>query len=228
MSKLQKLTEDDDIEAYFTTFERLMVAYEIPQRRWAFKLASELVGKAQQAYVSMSPEDSADYTQLKQAILRRYNVNKESYRQRFQSMKKESGESNRELATRLTDLARKWLKQCNTLDKLKDAIVLEQLVNTLPMDVQVWVRERKPKTSEEAGQLADDYLQARKQTNDQPWSAKKSIRCYRCKKLGHTAKECRGSSEPSRGTWSIYHQNLEVLGLHRLDELMRSLTSPKI
>ena len=45
--KVAKLTEDDDIEAYFTTFERLMVAYEIPQRRWAFKLASELVGKAQ-------------------------------------------------------------------------------------------------------------------------------------------------------------------------------------
>ena len=56
-------------------------------------------------------------------------------------MKKESGESNRELATRLTDLAGKWLKQCNTLDKLKDAIVLEQLVNTCthPLDVQVWV-----------------------------------------------------------------------------------------
>ena len=44
--KVAKLTEDDDIEAYFTTFERLMVAYEIPQRRWAFKLASQLVGKA--------------------------------------------------------------------------------------------------------------------------------------------------------------------------------------
>ena len=88
------------------------------------------------------------------------------------------GESNQELATRLTDLAGKWLKQCNTLDKLKDAIVLEQLVNTLLLNVQVWVRERKPKTSEEAGQLADDYLQVRKQTNDQPWSAMKSIRCY--------------------------------------------------
>ena len=65
-------------------------------------------------------------------------------------MKKESGESNRELATRLTDLAGKWLKQCTTVDKQKDAIVLEQLVNILPLNVQVWVRERKPKTGEEA------------------------------------------------------------------------------
>ena len=55
--KVENLTDDDDIEAYLTTFERLMVAYKIPQRRWAFKLASQLVGKAQQAYAAMSTED---------------------------------------------------------------------------------------------------------------------------------------------------------------------------
>ena len=81
--KVANLTDDDDIEAYLTTFERLMVAYKIPQRRWAFKLASQLVGKAQQAYAAMSTEDSANYMQLKQAILRRYNIMEESYRQRF-------------------------------------------------------------------------------------------------------------------------------------------------
>ena len=47
--KVPKLTEEDDIVAYITTFERLMTAYEIKQERWVFKLASNLVGKAQQA-----------------------------------------------------------------------------------------------------------------------------------------------------------------------------------
>ena len=41
--------------------------------------------------------------------------------------------------------------------------MLEQLVSTLPENVRIWVKERKPKTSIEAGQLADDYTQARKQ-----------------------------------------------------------------
>lgn len=43
--------------------------------------------------------------------------------------------------------------------------MLEQLVSTLPENVCIWVKERKPKTSTEAGQLADDYTQARKQNS---------------------------------------------------------------
>ncbi len=33
--RLTKLTDDDDIEAFLTTFERLMTAYEVPAPRWA-------------------------------------------------------------------------------------------------------------------------------------------------------------------------------------------------
>jgi hypothetical protein len=40
-------------------------------------------------------------------------------------------------------------------------MVREQLLNMLPEDVWLWVYERKPKTSAEAGALAEDYMQAR-------------------------------------------------------------------
>ena len=50
--KLTKLTEQDDIEAYIITFERMMAVYEVPCARWAYKLAPELTGKVQQAYVA--------------------------------------------------------------------------------------------------------------------------------------------------------------------------------
>ena len=59
--KLAKLAESDDIEAYLTTFERLMAAYEIDASRWAFLLAPQLTGKAQQAYAAMSQSDSSKY-----------------------------------------------------------------------------------------------------------------------------------------------------------------------
>ena len=42
--RVAKLTDRDDIEAYLTTFERLMSAYRVPKDRWIFKLAPQLSG----------------------------------------------------------------------------------------------------------------------------------------------------------------------------------------
>ena len=53
------------------------------------------------------------------------------------------------------------------------------LINTLPADVRVWVQEHKPKTSEAAAQLADDYLQARK-PNPLAASEERPIVCAKC------------------------------------------------
>uniref|UniRef100_A0A1X7U2K0 Uncharacterized protein n=1 Tax=Amphimedon queenslandica TaxID=400682 RepID=A0A1X7U2K0_AMPQE len=51
--KLTKLMDNDDIEAYLTTFERQKT---VPRGRWVFKLALQLSGRAQQAYATMAAE----------------------------------------------------------------------------------------------------------------------------------------------------------------------------
>ena len=56
----------------------------------------------------------------------------------------------RELATRLMDLLEKWMKENPERMGVLEA---EQLLNTLPTAVQIWVRERKPKMVAEAGQF---------------------------------------------------------------------------
>ena len=72
--KGHKSYEIDDIEAYLTMFEQLIVAYEVKKERWAFRLAPQLVRKVQQAYAGMSIADAGDYKKLKAAILRRYDI----------------------------------------------------------------------------------------------------------------------------------------------------------
>ena len=72
--RLTKLSEADDVEAYLTTFERMMTAFEVQKERWVFKLAPYLTGKAQQAYAAMAAEDASEYEYLKAAILKRYNM----------------------------------------------------------------------------------------------------------------------------------------------------------
>ena len=65
------------------------------------------------------------------------------------------------------------------------------MINTLPDDVKIWVKERKPQTSEEAGQLADDYAQARgKIAADRQPDKTSPIQCTVCKKRGHLAQDC--------------------------------------
>ena len=46
-----------------------MAAYEVPTSRWAFQLAPQLSGKAQQAYAALSGDAASDYKQIKEAIV---------------------------------------------------------------------------------------------------------------------------------------------------------------
>ena len=109
--KLMKLMDSEDIEALITTFERMMNVYGIQSTRWAHKLAPLLTVKAQQAYAAM---DARDYEKVKQAVLWRYDINEETYRQRFRGIKRKEGESYTEVTTRLNELARKWPEGCHT------------------------------------------------------------------------------------------------------------------
>eukprot|EP00731_Ephydatia_muelleri_P013583 Em0007g893a len=165
-AKLVKLTVQDDIESYLVTFERVMRAYEVKENRWAVKLAPQLTGKAQQAYAAMRAEDAGTYQLLKEAILRRYDISDETYRQRFRETVKKEDETVSELAVRLYDLLQKWTKDCKTVAEVRDLMVREQLLNALPRDLKIWVSERKPKTSTEAADMADNYVRARKQERD--------------------------------------------------------------
>ena len=76
---MTRLRESDDIEFYLTAFEHLMRSYDVPPARWTHKLVHQLIGKAQQAYVAMPPWQAGEYDKLKQMIIRRYDIDEESY-----------------------------------------------------------------------------------------------------------------------------------------------------
>ena len=67
---------------------------------------------------------------------------------------------------------------------------MEQVTECMPTGLRIWLKERKPKTIEEVGELADDYISARKSTKEAP------RRCHRSNKIGHVAAEC-GSTVPA-------------------------------
>ncbi len=97
---------------------------------------------------------------------------------------------------------------CTNVEEVKDVIMKEQLLNSLPEHIRIWVREKKPKTSLEAGQLADDFIQARKSQESNKGVGERrqqqKPQRHKCKKYGHVAKECQSSksreSEPTPTT----------------------------
>ena len=68
--------------------------------------------------------------------------------------------------------ALRWLKpEKKTKELLVDAIVLEQIVNTLGATVKNWIQKNNPKTLDEALRLLEDYNTAEEtsQENSSLW-----------------------------------------------------------
>ena len=92
---------------------------------------------------------------------------------------------------------------CDTVEAVTEKVTIEQLLNTMPADLRIWVGERKPKTAGEAGRLADDYLQARRRESglvpkngqevkrkDRPAIVGETRKCHACGQGGHLVRNC--------------------------------------
>lgn len=160
---LARLEDTDDIEHYLLTFERLAEVYQWPKEDWAIHLIPLLTGKARSAFVAMDPVHTQSYDALKIAILKKYEINAETYRQRFRNLNTHPDESPQELYTRLKDLFCKWVNfSTSSKEGIMETLVLEQYLRVLYPEVRTWVKERGPATAEEAAGLVESYISAHK------------------------------------------------------------------
>ncbi|XP_026003558.1 uncharacterized protein LOC113009464 [Astatotilapia calliptera] len=165
--KMQPYNEGEDIEHYLITFERIAHACQWPRDEWALHLAPLLAGKARSAYVAMDIDDTMDYAKVKCAVLQKYEISVDTYRMRFRSSTFGAEETPRELQVRLKELYIKWMNpETKTKDQIGDAIIMEQFLKVLNPDLRTWVKERNPKTSKEAAELAEAFLAARRPSKD--------------------------------------------------------------
>ena len=151
--------DEKDVDKYFLHFEKVASSLEWPQDVWTLLLQSVLKGKAQEVYSSLSVAQSADYTTVKETILKSYELVPEAYRQKFRNLRKLDGATYVEFARGKEDLFQKWCTSTNTndVDDLRNLILVEEFKRCLPADVRTFLDEHKVKNLHDAAVLADDY-----------------------------------------------------------------------
>ncbi|XP_064469791.1 uncharacterized protein LOC135384523 [Ornithodoros turicata] len=206
----------DDLDAYLLRFERLATGQRWPKEQWATALSVCLAGESLGVFARLTPEDSANYDQVKKALLQRFRLTAEGFRERFRNGKPEDGETGTQFAARLSNLFDRWVDISETkkdYEGLRDLLITEQFIKGCPSKLATFLRERKTGTLTELATMADRFLEAQNHANrgrgdeskmqeesrrvsngrngrDRE-DVRKQKRCYLCNRLGHIASDCR-------------------------------------
>lgn len=79
---------EKDVDTFFILFERVAETRAWSDADRVVLLQCVLMGRAQEAFSSLSTPDSGDYLKLKAAVLKSYELVPEAYNQRFRGWRK--------------------------------------------------------------------------------------------------------------------------------------------
>jgi len=99
--KMTAFDERDDVDSYLHRFERYAELQGWKKTAWAIYLAALLKRKALDVYARLPTKQAQDYDKLKEALLKRYMMTEEGYKQKFHGSKPEVGESPLQFITRI-------------------------------------------------------------------------------------------------------------------------------
>ena len=148
---------EEEVDVFFDAFERVAKELEWPRERWALLVQRALKGKAQHAFAAL--DTAMDYEALKTAVLAAYGGVPEEYRRKFRSYQRLPGESHLDLCRRQSILLTRWLNasDINSLEDLKELVLMEQFRNCISRDLSVYLLERETKEVQKAAKLADAW-----------------------------------------------------------------------
>ena len=163
MPKLQPFDEkNDEMDAFIRRFESYAVSLEWPIDKWALNLSALLHGIALDVYNRQPVNDTSNYDSLKEALLRRFLLTEEGFREKLRTAKPERGESFGQFMTRLEGYFNRWIELGHvdkTYQGLKDALLREQVMSVVTRNLRIFIMERKPKDIGEMSILAEQYLE---------------------------------------------------------------------
>lgn len=153
----------DDLDAYIMRFERLAVGQQWPTEQWATALSVCLSGEALAVFARLTPEDSVSYEKVKRALLTRFRLTAEGFREKFRASKPEAGETGTQYVARLSSLFDRWVDLAEVrkeYKELRELIIGEQFTKSSHPRLVQFLRERKHESLAEMAEIADRFLEA--------------------------------------------------------------------
>ncbi|KAJ8050432.1 hypothetical protein HOLleu_03637 [Holothuria leucospilota] len=153
----------DDLDAYLQRFERYSRNQGWDRKEWATNLSALLHGKALDIYSRMPFEESGDYDTLKAALLKGFQLTDTGFRDQFRSARPVQGETAQQFAVRLRNFLTRWVDMVGikkTYDELVDLLLTEQFLESVNLELRLFLKERKPKNLEAMATFADQYADA--------------------------------------------------------------------
>ena len=213
----------DDLDSWLLRFERFANTSGWPKENWCTSLSALLTGRALEVFCRLSESEAIDYDRVKEVLQKRYNLTEDGYRQKFRTCTADDGENPSMFIVRLKTYLERCMKlseKPQTYDGLRDLCIREQFLDSSPVDLSTYLRERKLPTLDEVAQSADLFLTARKRElsnsvkpvtfNSQSKTTvanKPEIpTCYICQRQRHRAGECRSNNvtKPNLGRGCFY------------------------
>jgi len=105
----------------------------VVKKDWAIHLSALLKGKSFEVYSHLPTEEAHDYDKLKLALLKRFQLNEDGFKERFRSARAEKGESAVQFLARLGSCFIQWVDMAqidHDFDSLVMLLVREQYINT--------------------------------------------------------------------------------------------------
>ncbi|XP_070385441.1 uncharacterized protein [Dermacentor albipictus] len=153
----------DDLDAYLMRFERVARGQGWPRDQWSTALSLCLSGEALSVFSRMSAPDCTDYDKLKQALMLRFRMTEEGFREKFKGASPMNGETCSQFVTRLTNFLDRWVELSNTKKEYNDLfelMVKDQFLSSCAAPLELFLKEKKDATLHEMIERAEHYVDA--------------------------------------------------------------------
>ena len=153
----------DDLDLWLGRFERECGLYGVQPTEWSAQLGRLLKGTALEIFQRIPLEKLSDYSVLKYALLKRFQLTEGGYRKRFKESQMQSGETPDQFVARLRQYLTKWRDLAGleaTFEGMEMLLLKDQFFVTCSKELRTFLKERGKMSLEDMASCAEHYLDA--------------------------------------------------------------------